>query len=486
MTGQGLMAGNQYYYFPREFPTIARWSADELNRHALPAADVGEAMAAAAALKRVLVCDTGQSGRGQRAVRNPFALRGAMERLSRTQGAFTIAATPVSDPEGEASGLKHGLLAYTLLAGLRAVDGGPLANQWIETSHADGVAHVLEWFGFASTHVPELTAKLAGQKQDVQYAGTGSSFPLLPVPRSAETPARASAEAARPADKPATRPVVTKQFRSEEAVEPCAVHVVAVGVNQYRQPAMNLRYAAADATAMADLFRRRSAGLYADLKIQLVLDQQATRGGILDTVQKVAQAAQPEDFVVLFLAGHGAMVGQRYYFIPHEFQRQAGSLEDDIRSQGIPADALADALAQVRAQKQILILDTCASGSMLQSGRTLRDPVAFRSFIDRLGQRQGVFTIAAAAAGEEAQEIEELSHGALTYALLAALRAVPPGPLEGRALHPGNPRGLADVMDWFSFASGHVPHLTERFLGKEQAVQTSGQGRSFAVLPAWE
>ena len=121
---------------------------------------------------------------------------------------------------------------------------------------------------------------------------------------------------------------------------------------------------------------------------------------------------------------------------------------------------------------------------VFELGRTLRDPMAFRSVIDRLGRRQGVFTIAAAAAGEEAQEIEQLGHGVLSYTLLAAVRAVPSGPLEGKTLHPSNPRGLADVLDWFGFASGHVPRLAQRYLGKPQYVQTSGQGKSFLVLPA--
>ncbi|NQT15325.1 MAG: hypothetical protein HQ582_21390, partial [Planctomycetes bacterium] len=120
------------------------------------------------------------------------------------------------------------------------------------------------------------------------------------------------------------------------------------------------------------------------------------------------------------------------------------------------------------------------------SGRTLRDPMAFRGVVERLGRRKGGCTIAATAAGNEAQEGAELEHGALTYALLAALDAVPPGPLEGKTLRPGNPQGVADVLEWFSFASGHVPRLTRRYLGSEQFVQTSGQGASFFVLPVSE
>jgi uncharacterized caspase-like protein len=481
LSGQGLMHGEQYYFLPREFPSVARLSPAELQSKAIAAPDVGEAMAAGSALKRLLVFDTGHAGHTNRTARSPFAFRGAVERLSRSEGAFTIAVGPVPAVQAETADAKHSLLTYTLLAGLHAVDEGPLENQWIRTSRDDGVAHVLEWFAFAARHLPQL-----GPNQDVQHAGAGTSFPLLPV-TGARMPAVASATndqtpAGSSASPQPARPAVEPEVHGDRPL----AHVVAVGVNRYRQSAMNLQYAAPDASAIAELFRRRGETLYGATRIQTLLDDQATRAGILDAVKQVAATAQPDDVTVLFLAGHGAMVGQRYYFIPHEFQHGPGSADDDIRRLGLPADTLADALGEVRALKQLLILDTCASGSVFQLGHTLRDPVAFRRFVERLGQRQGVFTIAAAAAGEAAQEIDELRHGALTYALLAALHAVPPGPLEGKSLHAANSRGQAEVLDWFSFAAGHVPRLTKHFLGQEQTVQVSGQGRSFNVLPAGE
>jgi len=181
------------------------------------------------------------------------------------------------------------------------------------------------------------------------------------------------------------------------------------------------------------------------------------------------------------------MVGQRYYLIPHDFHRQKNSIEEDIRQQGLPADVLADIVSKVSARKRILIFDTCASGGALKISRQGEGPFGFRGAIEKLGQRQGVFTIAASAAGQEAQEIEQLGHGVLTYALLAGLRAVPPGgPLEGLAVGPSDAKGTLDVLDWFSFASGHVPRLTERYLRRQQHVQTSAQGTSFSILSAWE
>jgi len=61
------------------------------------------------------------------------------------------------------------------LAGLRGAGGGPLERQWIEPTGEGRVAHVLEWFGFASAHVPRLPQQFHGQRQDVQHASLPSN-----------------------------------------------------------------------------------------------------------------------------------------------------------------------------------------------------------------------------------------------------------------------------------------------------------------------
>jgi uncharacterized caspase-like protein len=185
---------------------------------------------------------------------------------------------------------------------------------------------------------------------------------------------------------------------------------------------------------------------------------------------------------IVFLAGHGTTVGQRYYFIPHEFQNRAEKLEDDIQGQGIPGDVLGDGLGAVAALKRVLIFDTCQSGGNIALQRTARNPFAFRGALERLSRDQGVFTIAATAATAEAQEVPQLGHGLLSYALLAALGAVDAGPLEKQPLKIADDHTIG-VREWFSYAQDKVPLLTKMYFGQEQLVGFSGQGNNFAVLP---
>jgi WD40 repeat protein len=273
-------------------------------------------------------------------------------------------------------------------------------------------------------------------------------------------------------------------LRYERALDKAALYVVAIGINRYADDAISLRFARNDADALAGLFQKRGKTLYRDVHVTRLLDNEATTKNVREALTVVAKKTNPQDTLVVFLAGHGAMGGQRYYFIPHEFSRRDGkSLEEDIRSQGLPADVIGDWMGSAAALKRVLILDTCNSGAAVGLSKLSRNPFAFRGAVERLSRAQGVFTIAASATGEEAQEVPDLGHGVLTYTLLAALGDVTRGPLENQPLRPSNPERVADVLEWFSFASGQVPRLTRQYFGRAQDVQTSGQGQSFPVLP---
>ena len=91
------------------------------------------------------------------------------------------------------------------------------------------------------------------------------------------------------------------------------LYLVAIGVNQYAEGAMNLKFASTDAEAMATLFQQRGKALYGDGKVHVtqLLDDQATKAGIKKAMEDVAKKAKPQDTLVLAMAGHGTMVGQR-------------------------------------------------------------------------------------------------------------------------------------------------------------------------------
>jgi hypothetical protein len=116
------------------------------------------------------------------------------------------------------------------------------------------------------------------------------------------------------------------------------LHLLAVGVNQYANAGYNLKYAVADARAFAEEVERqqRKLGGFGQIEITTLFDKDATKENILHALRRLAgsqdarplvgapaafekiRAAEPEDAVVVFYAGHGTAQDQRFYLIPHD------------------------------------------------------------------------------------------------------------------------------------------------------------------------
>jgi hypothetical protein len=74
------------------------------------------------------------------------------------------------------------VLTYALLAGLRAVDVGPLKNDsGIPPADPNGVVTVSEWLIWAGARVPFLYEKSELPRQEAYPTGVGASFRLIPV-----------------------------------------------------------------------------------------------------------------------------------------------------------------------------------------------------------------------------------------------------------------------------------------------------------------
>jgi WD40 repeat protein len=269
----------------------------------------------------------------------------------------------------------------------------------------------------------------------------------------------------------------------QKALPEPELYVLSVGINDYAEASFNLDYAAPDAHAFAQLFADRAPHSYGGqehVHIREVVNDQATRQGILQAMKEIAEQAKTQDVFVMLLAGHGEMVGQRYYFLPHDFRR-GDNISDSIRATGVPQDALNDAIAKMPL-KRVVIYDTCKSGGAL-GGRS-RNGVSFAKAIESSARAQGSYMITAAPANAEAQEIDQLGHGILTYALLAAAGAVDTGPLASRTAEPtdsGSGNGLA-IRDWLDYAENNVPPLMVLYFGRKQFVETIRQGDNFVLL----
>jgi WD40 repeat protein/predicted Ser/Thr protein kinase len=358
----------------------------------------------------------------------------------------------------------------------------PLEGSLVETSEVKlEVEAVDQGGGVKGPWVMHNGARLLGPGSQERYGKTvRDHFTVSLIEGENRLEARAASEDGSFESEPAS--IV---LRYEKSPSNPTFYVVAVGISNYKDHRYQLKYARADAERVAKLFYRRGEKtLYQHVDLTLLPDADATKDKISKAMQKVAQLAKAQDVVLLFMAGHGTMVGQRYYFIPYEFvTHPANRLEDDIRDQALPADVLGDFLSSGPALKRILILDTCASGGAVGLFRIgARGPFALRGEVERLNRAKGVYVMAAAPATEEAGEVEELGQGLLSYALLAGLKAVDKGPLKEKWAQPSE-AGVVSVGDWFAFAADNGANLSVKYFGREQAVVTTTAGNNFPLLP---
>ena len=260
----------------------------------------------------------------------------------------------------------------------------------------------------------------------------------------------------------------------EEQQVATRLFVLAVGVDRYRC-GLSLRFAAADARAMSRFFKP---GLFSKVHTTVLVDSQATRTGILEALGAIEKEANPQDALVVYLAGHGALLGDLFYFLPHDVRIDT---DDDIREGALSTVAVGEALTRISATKQVLILDACHSGASAPTVGSMlarRDSIGLIRSQQRLARSSGSFLIAASTAEQYAQELTELGHGVLTYAILAGLgESGPPAATSDES-------GQVTVNALLQYLSDEVPRLTEKYHGSRQEVVQASTGQDFPLVLA--
>lgn len=219
-----------------------------------------------------------------------------------------------------------------------------------------------------------------------------------------------------------SRPAIVTVQVDTPKVQP-ALYVLSIGVDSYKDQSMNLKYAVADARKMAEELQQRGQGLFRAVYVEPpLLNEAVTLGNIDKAFAKLADQVTENDVFVWYLAGHGLAVDGDYYFFPADLIYKNRTA---LHKGGLSSDRLRELLAKIRAQKTVLILDTCDAGmivgaqpSTLLAGRA---PPTVKAAIDRLMQATGRAILASATDKQMALEGYE-GHGAFTYALLDGLR----------------------------------------------------------------
>jgi WD40 repeat protein len=241
------------------------------------------------------------------------------------------------------------------------------------------------------------------------------------------------------------------------------LHVLAVGVANYRRVTPKLKFAADDARALVTrLAKNGGARFNGRVVTRTLADQEATVAAIGRALGEMAAKARPEDTFVLFMAGHGTVVDQQYYFLPWELE---GTDDAAVRAQGLGQQQLRGWLSQLPA-KSLLLLDTCRAGQALQPPAGAADEEGAVSTLSRLSQRSVIVASSSDAVALEGHQ----GHGVFSWAVLDAL---------DRADYDDN--GAVDVSDIATHARKHVPAITEKVFKHRQNPRQHTPGDPFAI-----
>lgn len=246
-------------------------------------------------------------------------------------------------------------------------------------------------------------------------------------------------------------------------------HVMAIGINKYKNPSLNLNYALEDAEAFLKLVKTKGKKLFNKTQVYSLFNEEATKEKMLTTLDEIAANSRPQDVFFFYYAGHGSMVEGDFYFIPTENIRL---YDFDLLSDGaVNAATLQQKFANISALKQLVVLDACQSGGSteLLAVRGASEEKAMA----QLSRSSGVHVLAASGSEQFATEFAELGHGLFTYVLLEAL--------SGKA--DGAPKdGKVTIYELKAYIDSQVPEYSSQYKGKPQYPVTYSRGQDFPVV----
>jgi WD40 repeat protein len=214
--------------------------------------------------------------------------------------------------------------------------------------------------------------------------------------------------------------VITLSSRQAAPADPFMpnLYVLAVGVSDYENNDLDLRFAHADAEGIARAFKSQQGRLFGEVRSRVLTNEEATKGEILDGFDWLESEVTQRDVAVVFVAGHGVNDSRdNYYFLPHDANPKK------LRRSAVEWNAFNSILADLPG-KTLLMVDTCKSGNVTGSKkyRGISRSDSTSAIKELIRTESGVVVMTASTGSEVSVEDTSWGHGAFTKALLDGLK----------------------------------------------------------------
>ena len=154
-------------------------------------------------------------------------------------------------------------------------------------------------------------------------------------------------------------------FRITYAPPQRELYLLAMGVADYDDDALDLQFPVKDVDDMIAAMKRQEGGFYSKVHVQRLADGEVTIGKAKRALDRFLVNAQPRDTIVVFVAGHGIRTEHEEYFF-----LTPGTTPDEPYD-GIDRSTIESLVLskKLNAKRRVLLLDTCHAGGLDGSTR---------------------------------------------------------------------------------------------------------------------
>lgn len=194
------------------------------------------------------------------------------------------------------------------------------------------------------------------------------------------------------------------------AAEP-TLYILALGINEYKDRSITLKYAAKDAKDIEEMFIRQAETIYKpqNIRYELLKDSAATKTNIADKINELSKTVKPKDSFVLFVAGHGVLLQNQYYILTSDYN---GTINQNSM---ISSNEIVEMSKKLKSLSQLFIFDTCHAGGVDTIISGLYD-----ARMSVLAKKMGLHIYASANSLQQALDGYQ-GNGLFTYTLLDGL-----------------------------------------------------------------
>jgi len=251
------------------------------------------------------------------------------------------------------------------------------------------------------------------------------------------------------------------------------LYALVVGIQEFVNKTLNLRYSVADAQAVAQVLQQKAAPLFDKVNIETLTTPKTTTKEALIAAFARYRTINPSDVFLFYVASHGViesadLASREYFLIPSGFNTVS---DEAIRRDGLGESELKRMIASIPATRKVLMLDTCHAGAMgdamMVNTRDLAESGAVTVIASAVGS-----TILSASTSEQVAIEGVDGHGLFTSVLLRGL--------DGSADLLKN--GSIKTLDLAVYLEDQVPKIALEHFHAEQYPNTHSAGRSFEIV----